>query len=141
MRWLSVLPAVLLLTACHRVPDEQRIREAIASMQMAVEARDTRAFMHDVSADFTGNDGQVDHDGLQNLLRVEVLRNDSVGVMLGPMDVDLQGDRATVRVTVTLTGSSGGLLLEHGSIYSITTGWKREGGGWRCINAKWEQKF
>lgn len=141
MRWLSALLAVLLLSACHRVPDEQRIRDAVAAMQAAMEARDPRGFMRYVSADFTGNDGQVDRDGLHNLLRAEVLRNESVGVTLGPMDVALQGDRATVHVTATLTGGSGGLLPEHGSIYSIVSGWKRESSEWRCYNAKWEQKL
>ena len=141
MRWLSALAGVLLLAACHRVPDEQRIRDAVAAMQAAVEARDPRGFMRFVSADFTGNDGQVDRDGLHNLLRAEVLRNESVGVTLGPIDVDLQGDRATVQVTATLTGGSGGLLPERGAIYAITSGWKREGSEWRCYNAAWQQKL
>ena len=48
---------------------------------------------------------------------------------------------ATVHVTATLTGGSGGLLPERGSIHSITSGWKREGSEWKCFNAKWEQKL
>jgi ketosteroid isomerase-like protein len=139
MRRFLVPIAALLLAACHRAPDEQRIRDAVAAMQVAVEARDPREFMRHVSADFTGNDGQADRDGLHNLLRAEVLRNESIGVALGPIDVDLQGDRATVQVTATLTGGSGGLLPEHGSIYSITSGWRREGGEWKCFNAGWKQ--
>jgi ketosteroid isomerase-like protein len=141
MKWLLVPIIALLLAGCHRTPDEQRIRDAVAAMQAAVEARDPRGFMRHVSADFTGNDGQADRDGLHNLLRAQVLRNESVGVTLGPIDVDLQGDRATVGVTVTLTGGSGGLLPEHGSIYSIVSGWKREGGEWKCFNAAWKQKL
>jgi ketosteroid isomerase-like protein len=141
MKWLLVPIIALLLAGCHRTPDEQRIRDAVAAMQAAVEARDPRGFMRHVSADFTGNDGQADRDGLHNLLRAQVLRNESVGVTLGPIDVDLQGDRATVGVTVTLTGGSGGLLPEHGSIYSIVSGWKREGGEWKCFNATWKQKL
>jgi ketosteroid isomerase-like protein len=141
MKWLLVPIIALLLAGCHRTPDEQRIRDAVAAMQAAVEARDPRGFMRHVSADFTGNDGQADRDGLHNLLRAQVLRNESVGVTLGPIDVDLQGDRATVGVTVTLTGGSGGLLPEHGSIYSIVSGWKREGGEWKCFNAAWKRKL
>ncbi|HSM99549.1 MAG TPA: nuclear transport factor 2 family protein [Rudaea sp.] len=141
MKWLLALVAVSLLTGCHRTPDEQRIRNAVAAMQAAVEARDPRGFMRYVSADFTGNDAQVDRDGLHNLLRAEVLRNESVGVTLGPIDVDLQGDRATVHLTATLTGGSGGLLPEHGSIYSITSGWKLEGSEWKCFNATWRQEL
>ncbi len=130
-----------LLTACARTPDEQRIRNAITAMQQAVEAHQPRDFMAYVSPDFTGDDGTVDRAGLANILRAEVLRNDKVGVTLGPIDVELQGDRATVHVVATLTGGSGGLLPEHGAIYSITSGWKRDSKDWRCYNASWEQKL
>lgn len=131
----------IFLAACHRTPDEQRIRDAITAMQQAAEARQPRDFMGYVSKEFTGNDGTVDRDGLMNILRAEVLRNDKASVALGPIDIDLQGDRATARVTATLTGGSGGLLPEHASVYAITSGWRREGREWRCYNAAWEQKL
>ena len=130
-----------LLTACTRTPDEQRIRNAITAMQQAVEAHQPRDFMAYVSPDFTGEDGTVDRAALANILRFQVLRDDKVGVTLGPIDVELQGDRATVHVVATLTGGSGGLLPEHGAIYSITSGWKRDSKDWRCYNASWEQKL
>jgi ketosteroid isomerase-like protein len=136
-----VLLLVCLLGACSRTPDEQRIRNAIAAMQQAVKAHQPRDFMTYVSADFAGEDGSVDREGLANILRVQVLRNDEVGVILGPVDIQMQGSRATVHVTATLTGGSGGLLPEHGAIYTITSGWKKDGADWRCYNASWEQKL
>ncbi len=141
MKWMCLTLAMLAIAGCHRTPDEQRIRDTVVAMQAALEARDPRSFISHVSADFTGNDGQVDRNGLHNLLRAQVLRNESIGVTLGPIDVELQGDRATVRVSATFTGGSGGLLPERGSIYSISSGWKREGGEWRCYNAAWQQKL
>lgn len=141
MRRLLAAVALLVLVGCHHTPDEQRIREAIAAMQQAVEARNPRDFMAYVAADFIGEDGQLDRNGLHNLLRAQVLRNDNIGATLGPIDVELQGARATVHVTATLTGGSGGLLPERGSIYAITSGWRKEGGEWRCYNAAWEQKL
>lgn len=140
-RWVWLCTLLLAATACQRTPDEQLIRGAIAAMQQAVESRQPRDFMTYVSKDFTGNDGTVDRDGLMNILRVEVLRNDQASVALGPIDIDLQGDRATVHVTATLTGGSGGLLPERASVYAITSGWRREGREWRCYNASWEQKL
>lgn len=128
------------LAACHRTPDEQRIRESIGAMQQAVEAGKPRDFMAYVTADFNGNDGTVDRGALGNILRVEVLRNERAGVTLGPIDVDLQGDRATVHVTATLTGGAG-LMPESASVYAITSGWRREKSDWRCYNASWEQKL
>jgi len=140
-RLILICLALWTLGACHRTPDEQLIRDAIASMQQAVEAGKPRDFIAHVSSDFTGNDGTVDRDALMNILRVEVLRNEHAGVTLGPIDVDVQGERATVHVTATLTGSSGGLVPERASIYAITSGWRKESGEWRCYNASWQQKL
>jgi len=108
-------------------------------MARAVEEKRPRDFMEYIAADFTGNDGSVDRDGLASLLRVEALRNESIGVALGRADVELQGDRAVVRLTATLTGGSGGLLPERASRYAIVSGWKREGRTWRCYNATWSE--
>ncbi|HXR64116.1 MAG TPA: hypothetical protein VN720_11310 [Rudaea sp.] len=97
--------------------------------------------MAHVSDDFVGNDAEFDRNALANLLRAEVFRNDKVGVTLGPVEVDIQDERATVHVTATLTGGSGGLLPEHGAIYSITSGWKRSKGDWICYSARWQQEL
>jgi hypothetical protein len=133
--------AVLALAACSHKPDDQRIRDNIALMRAALENRSPRDFLDFVTIDFSGNDNSVDRDGLGNLLRIEVLRNDSVGVNLAPIDVELHGDRATVHVIATITGGSGGLIPERGAIYSITSGWRRDGKDWRCYTASWEQKL
>lgn len=136
-----VLFAIVLLAACARTPDEQRIRETIRTMQHAVEERKPRDFIAHVGDDFVGNEAAFDKAALLNLLRMEVLRNDKVGVTLGPIDVELQGDRATVHVTATLTGGSGNLLPERGAVYSITSGWKRDGRDWICYSGRWVQEL
>jgi ketosteroid isomerase-like protein len=138
---LPVLLLLLLAAACTRTPEEQRIRSTIATMQQAVEAREPRAFMAHVADDFIGNDAGFDREALHNLLRLQVLRNERINVALGPIDVELQGDRASVRVTATVTGGSGGLLPERGAVYAITSGWRKEGSQWRCINARWERQM
>lgn len=137
---LLALALLASLTACSRKPDEQRIRDAITAMQQAMEQRDPRAFMRHVSSDFIGNDATMDRDALHNLLRAEVLRNDDIGVTLGPIDIDLGGGRATAKLTATFTGGAGGLLPERGSIYTFTSGWKKEDGEWRCFSARWKRQ-
>lgn len=137
--WVLLVVAALALAACARAPAEQRLRDTVAAMQAAVEAREPRDFLRHVSADFTGNAGQVDREGLHNLLRAVVLRNERIGVVLGPADIELSGDRARLRLRVTLTGSAGGLIPERGAVYAIDSGWKQEGDAWRCISASWEQ--
>ncbi|HOV57715.1 MAG TPA: hypothetical protein PLN91_07560 [Rhodanobacteraceae bacterium] len=137
--WVLLVVVALALAACARAPAEQRLRDTVAAMQAAVEAREPRDFLRHVSADFTGNAGQVDREGLHNLLRAVVLRNERIGVVLGPPDIELSGDRARLRLRVTLTGSAGGLIPERGAVYAIDSGWKQEGDAWRCISASWEQ--
>lgn len=137
---LALLFVALLLAACSRTPDETRIREAITGMETAVESRNPRDFMAHVAEDFSGGESGLDRTGLHNLLRGQFLRNESVGVLLGPIAVTLQGDRATAEVTATLSGGSGGWLPERGAIYDIVTGWKRVDGSWLCISASWKQK-
>lgn len=136
---LLMFCATLLVAACGRTPDEQRIREAIAAMEAAVEARNPRDFMAHVADDFVGSDSGFDRAGLHNLLRAQFLRNQAVGVLIGPVDVTLQPPRATARMSVTLTGGSGGLLPERGAIYAVETGWKQVDGEWLCLSASWVQ--
>ena len=136
-----LLTVVAITAGCARTPDEQRIRENMAAMQQALEAHQPKAFMAHISDDFIGKDAAFDRAELANLLRVEVLRNDQIGIVLGPIDVEIDGDRATAKVTATFTGGSGGLLPEHGSIYSIASSWKRAGRDWNCYSARWQQEL
>jgi|SRR6185312_3278631 len=138
---LCLLPIAIVLSACARKPDEQRIRDTIAAMQTAMETRQPRDFMAHIAADFTGNEGSVDHEGLHNILRGVALSNEKLGVTLGPITIDVRGDRATADLIATFTGGSGGMLPERGAVYSIHSAWRRDGSEWRCYNGKWEQKL
>jgi len=138
---ILLLICATLPAGCSRTPDEQRIRENMASMEQALEAHQPKAFMAHISDDFVGIDAAFDRNELANFLRIEVLRNDQIGILLGPIDVEIDDDRATAKVTATFTGGSGGLLPEHGSIYSITSSWKRAGRDWNCYSARWQQEL
>jgi hypothetical protein len=140
-RAVLLFVAALTFAACARTPDDQRIRANIEDMKQAAEARSPRQFLDHVAADFSGNDGAVDRDNLGNLLRAIVLRNENVGVTLGPIDVDVQGNRATATLIATLTGGNGGLIPSRGAIYSIKSGWRRDGKDWICFAATWDEKL
>jgi len=135
---LLVLGLALLAAGCSRTPDEERIRTAIVAMETAVEGRSPRDFMTHVADDFVGRDSSFDRAGLHNLLRAQFLRNQNVGVLIGPIDVTLQPPRATARMNVTLTGGAGGLLPERGAVYAVETGWKQTDGEWVLLSASWE---
>lgn len=133
---LGGLVALLLVAGCARTPDETRIREAIAAMAAAIEARNPSDFMDHVAADFTGNDGEYDRDRLERLLRALVIGQSAPRVALGDIDVVLAGKRATVTLGVTVSGSQRWLRGRDGRV-DIVSGWRLEGGDWRCYNATW----
>lgn len=130
---LGLLVCVFLLGGCRTESPEQRLRAQLREMQTAIEKRHPADFMNGVTEDFIGNSG-MNRAGLQQLVRMQLLANTSVGVTLGPAEVQLHDDtRATVRFTVLLTGGNSGLLPERAQSYALTSGWRIEGGQWKEI--------
>lgn len=125
------------LSACAKPPAEEQLRATIDEMQAAATERRPSEFMDRVTEDFIGDDG-IDRAALHNLLRGQLLRNAAVSATRGPVDIERQGDRATVRFTVMLTGGSGGLMPERAQGYAITSGWRVEDGEWRLFLAEWK---
>ena len=110
---------------------EMRALGHTVKLDELVSARD-----HGVSADFAGKNG-MDRAALHNLLRLQMLGNASVGVTRGPLEIQWQGDHATVKCSVLLTGGGGRFLPERAQTYAITSGWREEDGEWRVYYAEW----
>lgn len=133
---LVLVAAMLALAACSRTPPEQRLRAQLEAMQAALEEGSSRDFMHGVAVDFAGNDG-MDRVALQQMVRAQVLANARIGLSVGPAQVEIVGDRATVRFTAVATGGSGRFLPERAQTWEVTSGWRNEGGDWRLYYAQW----
>ncbi|MFC3128610.1 nuclear transport factor 2 family protein [Coralloluteibacterium stylophorae] len=108
-------------------------------MAAAVEARDAGAVLAPVAEDFGGPDG-LDRDGLARLVRLSFLRNAGIGTTLGPMSVQVDGERARVGFDAGLTGGRG-LLPERAQLYAVETGWRFEDGEWMLISAQWTPRL
>ena len=127
---------VLAVAACARQAPEQRLRADIAAMQQAVEKGEPKAFVARVAPDFIGNDG-LDRDGLERLLRGQLLLNARVGVQTGPLEIEMGQGTATVRFSVLLTGGDGRFLPERGQLQQVTIGWREHDGQWQIYSASW----
>ena len=93
--------------------------------------------MAGVAADFIGND-TLDRAGLDRLLRAQLLLNARVGARTGPLRVEMgQGDTATVRFSVLLTGGDGRFLPERGQLQQVTSHWRQVDGQWQLYGASW----
>jgi hypothetical protein len=128
------------LAACSSTPPEEKLRATITQMQEDGEAHKVSAVMEHVAEDF-GGPGGMDRQALQRLLTFTSLRNRDLGISIGPMDVELIGERATVDFTLAASGGSGGLLPDRGQIYEVTTGWKLVDGEWMLISANWKEQL
>ncbi|MFC3715495.1 nuclear transport factor 2 family protein [Luteimonas soli] len=134
-----VIALVSMASGCRSESAEQALRGDIASLQAAIEARDAGEMAKFLAEDFVGNDG-LDRDGARRLAAVHFMRNASIGVTPGPLDVQMQGDHATVRTTVVLTGGSGGILPDAGRIRDVTASWRREDDDWLMTSLEWESR-
>ncbi len=112
-------------------------------MQEAVEQGAPRDFMAYVSADFIGNQGEVDRNGLANVLRIGVRQQGAANCVAGSDRRHAAGrSRDGARDGEPASGRSNGAIgPERASVFSITSSWRREGSAWRCYNAKWEQEL
>jgi ketosteroid isomerase-like protein len=141
-RWLRHVPAIALLSllaaACSRPPDAQAIRAAIEGMAEAANARRADAVLEHVAEDFDGNQGAYDHEAVARLVRAHLLAR-SVSVRIGAIAVEPAGDRATARFELHVRDDSGRWLPERSATLAFVTGWRREGGDWRCVNAVWSR--
>jgi hypothetical protein len=130
----------LLLSGCHTTPPEQKLRNTIAAMQAAGEQHETSKVMDSVAEDFAGPDG-MDRRQLQMFLVGVSMQNRELGTTIGPLDIKIIGDRATVAFTLGASGGSGGLLPDRAQVYQMETGWRMEGSDWKLISAEWKEKL
>lgn len=126
------------VSGCHRTPDEEQVRKAVASSAEAAEAGKASDTVDALTEDFDGNSGQLDRKSLANLIRVYALRGQTVHVLMGPMTVEPRGERMVATFTVTLTAGVG-VLPDNAGAYDVETGWRKEGGEWRCFTATWKR--
>ncbi|CAD0335592.1 hypothetical protein NCPPB940_24680 [Xanthomonas hortorum pv. taraxaci] len=103
LRWHFGLGAfcVLLVAGCAKPGPEQRLRATLVQMRAAIEARDVRGAMAPVAENFVGEHG-MDAAGVRRLLQLQLLGHQTIGVTVGPVDVQMQGSTATARFSVLL---------------------------------------
>jgi len=128
------------LAACHRAPDEARVRDAIASARQAAEQADAGGVVEPLSEDFDGNAGSLGRKDIANLVRLAHLRGERIGVTLGPISVERRGERLLADFTVTLTQGSR-LWPDAAGVYQVESAWRREGSEWRCYSATWKRQL
>jgi len=137
--WIAL--AFLLIAAvagCRHTPDEERVRKAIAATVEGAEAGKAGGTVEALTDDFDGNAGQLDKRSLANLVRLYAVRGQSIRVLMGPTTIEPRGDRIVASFTVTLAAGVG-VLPDNAGAYQVETGWRKDGGEWRCFTATWKK--
>lgn len=137
VRGALVVALMAALVGCSRAPAEERLRGAMTGLQAAIEAREVGEAMEYVGEDFIGT-GSLDREGARNLLRLMVLRHQTLGLSLGPAEIELFEGRASVRFTAVATGGQGALLPQSARVWNVETAWRDDGDEWRLISAQWK---
>lgn len=137
-RWriAAALLLVAAMAACARPQPEEALRQALDGIQAAIEARDAGELSEHLSDDFIGPGG-LDRDGARRLAALHFMRHGDVGVLPGPLDIELQDDHARVRFSAVLSGGSGRLLPDSAQAWQVDTGWRLVDGEWRMSSADW----
>ena len=136
-RWF-VLVAMLcaMLAGCSRTPPEEALREAMEGVHAAIEGKDARGLAGFLAEDFIGPGG-LDRDGARRLAALHFIQHGSVGVLPGPLDIELQDAHARVRFSAVLSGGSGRLLPDSARAWQVDTGWRLVDGDWLMTSADW----
>ncbi|MDQ3228810.1 MAG: nuclear transport factor 2 family protein [Pseudomonadota bacterium] len=138
--WIFALCMAALFASCARTDPEKALRASVAGLQAAVGTRDTSAIEDVLAEDFVGPEG-LDRQGARRMAQLMFLRHQQVAATLGPLDVTMQDEHATVRFTAALTGGAGGFLPDTGQVYDVQTGWRLQDGEWKLTSATWTPRI
>lgn len=125
------------LGACSRSDPERELRDTIARMAAAVEARRPADLLDHVAEDFSRESGVFGRNDVKRVLAGVLLRNEKISVTAVVTETRIEGPHASARVRVFATGGRG-LLPERGQTWDFATHWRRDGRKWVVFNAQWQ---
>lgn len=133
---LVLLVPILFLVACRGDDDASQLRAKMDEMEAAIETQRPGDFMDYVADDFQSGNSGFNKEQLHAYLVGLRFRNPDISITRGPAEVELFGDRATVRVTAVVSGGQGVLPDRMDQIHIISH-WQKVDGEWRCFGAEW----
>jgi hypothetical protein len=135
---------VIALAACSQDSSspEAEIRAFVVQAQTAAEARDVRSLRALVADDYGDARGH-DRKAVENLIRLYILRNQSIHLLTRVGEVSFpESDHATVRVAAAMAGrpvaSAGELVGVKADLYRFDLELIRRAGEWQVQRAAWE---
>jgi hypothetical protein len=139
---MLIIP-VLLLSACTKETEEDKVKKVITSVQQAAEEKKIGAVLDHISKTYRDPQGN-DYNGIKGLLAFYFFRHQKVSVYMPNIDIVVTGQTAKAVFQAILTGrgtgeASGGILPESLGAYNFEVLLNKEGGQWKVTSAKWER--
>jgi hypothetical protein len=141
---LYILPAVLLLLpACHKDTEEDKVKKVVTSVQQAAEEKKIKSVLDHISKSYHDPQGN-DYNGIKGLLAFYFFRHQKVSVYMPNVDIVVKGEKAMAVFQAILTGrgageSAGSILPEALGAYNFEVLLAKEDGSWKITSATWER--
>ncbi|MBE2295370.1 MAG: hypothetical protein IAF00_10470 [Phycisphaerales bacterium] len=137
---------LLLMTACSGPADspETEIRQFIARAQTAAEERNIGDLRTVIADNYSDSEGR-DHKAVEQLMRLYILRNQSVHLFVRIRDIVLTGpDHAMASIAVAMAArpmnSADQLIDLNADLYRFDLELTRQAkNDWRVLRASWER--
>ncbi|MGD8783872.1 MAG: hypothetical protein PVG75_05520 [Thioalkalispiraceae bacterium] len=133
--WL-LLPIVLAGCGTEPVDDEARIRQRVADMVNATEAKELGEVMAPVAEEFLGNQ-RIRKTNLKGLVLLHFRRHKNLHVFVNDLEVILEAEQARVTCNVVLAGRNQ-TLPERARVLNLTSNWEKRDDDWFVVSAQWK---
>ncbi|MFI5317343.1 MAG: hypothetical protein ACHQ6T_16710 [Myxococcota bacterium] len=144
MRWTLATFALALALGCSGGAEtpEDRVRQVLAALAAAAEARDVGALKAYVSESYKDAEGN-DRRTVLGVATAHFMRNSSVYVLMRVSELEIpEPGYASARALVALAGTpianAGALLSVRADLYRFDLRLRDERGEWRVTSAAWQ---
>lgn len=140
---LMFMIPVLLLFACSKQTEEDKVKKVVTSVQQAAEEKQIGAVLEHISKTYRDPQGN-DYNGIKGILAFYFFRHQKVSVYLPNIGIVVTGSTAKALFQAILTGratgeAAGGILPEALGAYNFEVLLTKEDGTWKVTSAKWER--
>jgi hypothetical protein len=138
VNFITFLLMLVFLAACSEpLPDETRLRQAVADMEKAAEAKQTGPILDYLAKDFLGNK-IYRKANIRGMLLLQFHQNQHIHIYLHIVELKIKNAQAQIQVQVVLAGRDKKIIPEHARILVIDSDWQKRDGEWRVIKARWQ---
>ncbi len=139
----TALIVLILLTACHKETEQDRVKNVLTEIRKAAGEKDVRTILGHLSKTYRDPQGN-DYDGIKGLLLYYFFRHQKVSVFIPSLDITVAGPSAKAVFQTVLSGgnkvaSPGDLIPDALGMYDFDVSFAKESGEWKVISAAWKK--